>query len=329
MAIQYTSSQLLKKISDNNYSYTSTFNKKIQESDSNVEKLQKEVDVLKNDVRKMKKYSNGIASKTMVEKYLKKFVKSYNSMKKAAGDVTDKDVKKQLEKLDEHILKNEKDLKKIGIKKSLKGEISFNEEKFKDAENKDIDKLFTGRTSFISIANKLMNNVDKSTNSAQNKLIDHKIRKTTKYDINDITVAKDFILGNEIASKLTAYNGIVKDGILNDNDMSDIDNDLERLTFVYGLDSNDVGGQKENFQKLFETNKDDLADVGISYDESSKAVHYNKVADMNNDKFKQAYNKLFAEDSVFGKSIIEYSKNAFYNIIRPNSLGISLIDEQL
>lgn len=45
MAIQYTSSQLLKKISDNNYSYTSTFNKKIQESDSNVEKLQKEVDV--------------------------------------------------------------------------------------------------------------------------------------------------------------------------------------------------------------------------------------------------------------------------------------------
>ena len=89
MAIQYTSSQLLKKISDNNYSYTSTFNKKIQESDSNVEKLQKEVDVLKNDVRKMKKYSNGIASKTMVEKNLKKFVKSYNSMKKAAGDVTD------------------------------------------------------------------------------------------------------------------------------------------------------------------------------------------------------------------------------------------------
>ena len=39
-----------------------------------LEKLQKEVDVLKNDVRKMKKYSNGIASKTMVEKYLKKYL---------------------------------------------------------------------------------------------------------------------------------------------------------------------------------------------------------------------------------------------------------------
>ena len=329
MAIQYTPNELINKISNNDFAYTYSYKKRVREADTDVEVLQKDIEDFRKNVRSLKNYSSGVTTKSKLEKQLNKLVKSYNSMKKTAGNVTDDEVKEQMTKLENLFTDNEKNLKKIGIKKASDGKLSFDEEVFKDVEDKDIDKLFLGKDSFIDMANKIMRKVEKSADEAQYDMVERRISRTTRYDQQDIVVADKFILADAVVSTLAAYNEKVQSNALDSTDQGNLELDFNILAAIYNIDPDNKSGQKANIQQLYIDNKDNLAYVGLSFDADETSMSYDKDVDMSAEKFRSAYQKLFESGSDFGKGIEEYSKNAFISIINPEKLGVSIIDEQV
>ena len=109
MAIQFTTNDLCSKIKEN-YSYTGPVQKKVLEVDTNVQNLKKDIEEFHKTVRSLKKYSNGLTTKSKLERQLSKFVKSYNNMKKTSDSITKDNLKNQLTELDEFIGDNKKRL---------------------------------------------------------------------------------------------------------------------------------------------------------------------------------------------------------------------------
>lgn len=329
MAIQYTPSDLISKISNNDFAYTNSYKKRVREADTDVEGLQKEIENFRKNVRSLRNYSSGVTTKSNLEKQLNKLVKSYNSMKKAAVNVTDDEVKEQMSKLENLFTDNEKNLKKIGIKKASDGKLSFDKEVFEDAEDKDIDKLFLGKDSFIDMANKIMRKVEKSADEAQYDMVERRISRTTRYDQQDVVVAKEFTLADALVSTLVAYNEKVQSNSLDSTDKDNLNYDFSLLAKIYDIDPDDKSGQKANIQKLYIDNKDNLVSIGISFDSNKGSMVFNTVDNVTSDQFKSAYQYLFGSESKFASGISEYSKNAFYSIINPEKLGVSIIDKQV
>ncbi len=81
MAIQYTPIDLINKISNNNFSYTTHRIKKVTETDTSIEKLQEKSESFMKKLKKLKRYSSGSISRDMLENQLTDFLKSYNDMK--------------------------------------------------------------------------------------------------------------------------------------------------------------------------------------------------------------------------------------------------------
>lgn len=329
MAIQYTPSDLISKISNNDFAYTNSYKKRVREADTDVEGLQKDIEDFRKNVRSLRTYSSGVTTKSKLEKQLTKLAKSYNSMKKAAGNVTDDEVKEQMTKLENLFTDNEKNLKKIGIKKASDGKLSFDKEVFEDAEDKDIDKLFLGKDSFIDMANKIMRKVEKSADEAQYNMVERRISRTTRYDQQDIVVADKFILVDALVSTLAAYNDKVQSESLDTKNQDELKLDLNLLAELYNIDPDDKSGQKANIQKLYIDNEDNLAKVGLTFDANNTSINFDVNVKMSEEPFRSAYQKLFASGSVFVKGLSEYSKNAFRNIINPEKLGVSIIDKQV
>lgn len=329
MAIQYTPSELISKISNNDFAYTNSYKKRVREADTDVEGLQKEIEDFRKNVRSLRNYSSGVTTKSKLEKQLNKLVKSYNSMQKAAGNVTDDEVKEQMTKFENLFADNEKDLKKIGLKRSSDGKLSFDEEVFEDAEDKDIDKLFSGKDSFINMANKMMRRVEKSADEAQYDMVERRISRTTRYDQQDVVLANAFTLADALVSTLAAYNEKVQTGTLDDEDKKNLNYDFNILAAIYNIDSDDKSGQQANIKQLYKDNKENLANIGLSFDADETSMSFDININMATEQFKSAYQKLFASGSEFGKGISEYSKNAFYSIINPEKLGVSIINEQV
>ena len=67
----------------------------------------------------------------------------------------------------------------------------------------------------------------------------------------------------------------------------------------------------------------------ISFDSNKGSKVFNTVDNVTSDQFKSAYQNLFGSESKFASGISEYSKNAFYSIINPEKLGVSIIDKQV
>lgn len=330
MAIQYTPSDLISKISKNDFAYTNSYKKRVREADTDVEGLQKEIEDFRKNVRSLRTYSSGVTTKSKLEKHLNKLVKSYNSMKKAAVNVTDDEVKEQMSKLENLFTDNEKNLKKIGIKKASDGKLSFDKEVFEDAEDKDIDKLFLGKDSFIDMANKIMRKVEKSADEAQYDMVERRISRTTRYDQQDILLAEEYLLADSVVSTLEAYNNKVQSGTLDTTDKEEnLYLDFRILAATYNIDPDDKSGQKANIKKLYIDNKDNLANIGLSFNTDKTSMTFDNTIDMTTASFKNAYQTLFASGSVFVNGISEYIKNAFSNIINPEKLGVSIIDEQV
>lgn len=121
MAIQYTPIDLINKISKNNYSYTTHRVKKVTETDESIEKLQDKSEAFQKKLQKLKRYTSGGISKDMLEKQLTDFLKSYNDMKESSESVTNKDVQKQITKLEKLFSDNDKALKRLALKISMDG----------------------------------------------------------------------------------------------------------------------------------------------------------------------------------------------------------------
>ncbi len=73
------------------------------ETDESIEKLQDKSEALQKKLQKLKRYTSGGISKDMLEKQVTDFLKSYNDMKESSESVTNKDVQKQITKLESYL----------------------------------------------------------------------------------------------------------------------------------------------------------------------------------------------------------------------------------
>lgn len=329
MAIQYTSNDLISKLISNDFSYTNAYKSRGREVDTNVEKIQNEIEEFRKNVRSLRNYSSGATVKSKLEKQISKLVKSYNAMKNDSKNVEDEEIKEQLTKLEKLFTDNEKELKKIGITKSEKEELMFDEEVFEDAEEEDFSKLFSGKGSFVDQANKIINKAKSSAEDAYFHIVERNVSRTTRYDQQDIELAEGYLLADAVISTLAAYNEKVQSGALDEADKENLNYDFNILAAIYSIDQEDKSGELDVIQKLYKDNESNLANLGVSFDDEKTSLLYDENTDATTEQFKDAYQYMFGSDAAFAKGVSESSKNAFYNIINPEKIGVSIIDEQV
>lgn len=327
MNVQYSPIDLINKIRQNNYSYTSSYVKKITTADSDVEKLQGKAETFKKKVKTLKKYTSGGISRDMLATQVEDLVKSYNEMKSSSDKVTDKDVQKQLTKLEKLFSENEKGLKKIGIEK-VNGKYTFDSDTFEDAPDKAIDAILVGHDSFIGQADKIMRKVEETADDAQYKVTEHKINRTLNYEETDMALASYMTLAGNTTSAIKASNNLVQSGFLADNDVQESIKTLLDY-FAKSVYRTDAANESENIDKLNQLcldNKDKLEKLGLGFDSEQKSMSFNESTDMTTDEFKTTFNELFGSNAIFGNTVSDYCKNIFNDIVQPDKLGVSILD---
>ncbi|MDE7418356.1 MAG: hypothetical protein K2N44_18975 [Lachnospiraceae bacterium] len=325
MTVQYEPMKLIDQIRQNNYSYTHSYTKKVTEADANVEKLQDKAEAFKKSVKKLKRYSSGGISRDLLESQIEDLVKSYNDMKNSSAKVTDKDVQKQISKLEKLFSDNEKELKKIGVEK-VNGKYSFDSKTFADAADKAIDALFVGHDSFIGQADKIMRKVDETASDAQYNINEYKLSRTLNYEEADMTLAANMTLAGQTTSVMT----IVQSSNLSDSTIQDSTKKL--LAYfaqsVYHADGTNANKNIDKLNQLCIDHKDKLAKLGLTFDNEQKNMVFNASVNMTDPDFRNTYNELFGKNAVFGNAVSEYCKNIFNDIVQPDKIGVSIIDAQ-
>lgn len=327
MNVQYKPYDLINHIKNNNYSYTHSFTKKITEADDNVEKFQGKAESFKKSVKKLKRYSAGGISKELLESQVEDLVKTYNNMKTSSAEVADQDVRKQLSKLEKLFSDNEKDLKKIGVEK-VNGKYALDSKTFAEASDKTINALFEGHDSFISKVDKIMRKVDESASDAQYNINEYKVNQTQKYEEKDMTLAAMMTLAGQTTSAIQSCNDLVQSGQLSDNKVQDSVRTL--LSYfaqsVYRTDSENENTDRLN--RLCLDQKDQLSRLGLTFDSGQKKMSFDPAVDMTTADFQSTYNALFGKNAAFGKTVTEYCKDIFNDIVQPDKIGVSVIDTQ-
>ncbi len=325
MNIQYKPFDLIDTIRDNNLSYTHSFTKKVTTADANVEKLQDKAESFRKSVKKLKRYSPGGISREMLTDQAEDLVKSYNAMKNSSDLVTDKDVQKQLSKLDKLFSDNERTLRKAGIEK-LNGKYTFDRAAFAEASEKTINTLFTGHDSLVGKADKILRNVEETTDDIQYVTSEYNVSSTLKYEEKDMLTAEY----STIAGQATSTLKLIPSGALSDSSMRDSVRDLLQLFSKSAYRTNSAG-KNENIDKLNQLcldQKDRLAKLGLTFDSGQKNMIFDANVDMTTADFQNTYNELFGKNAAFGNTVIQYSKNVFNDIIKPDQIGVSIIDAQ-
>ena len=325
MNIQYKPFDLIDTIRDNNLSYTHSFTKKVTTADANVEKLQDKAESFRKSVKKLKRYSPGGISREMLTDQAEDLVKSYNAMKNSSDLVTDKDVQKQLSKLDKLFSDNERTLRKAGIEK-LNGQYTFDRAAFAEASEKTINTLFTGHDSLVGKADKILRNVEETTDDIQYVTSEYNVSSTLKYEEKDMLTAEY----STIAGQATSTLKLIPSGALSDSSMRDSVRDLLQLFSKSAYRTNSAG-KNENIDKLNQLcldQKDRLAKLGLTFDSGQKNMIFDANVDMTTADFQNTYNELFGKNAAFGNTVIQYSKNVFNDIIKPDQIGVSIIDAQ-
>lgn len=333
MAIQYTPIDLINKISNNNFSYTSHRIKKVTETDTSIEKLQKKSESFKKKLKKLKRYSSGSISKDMLEDQLTDFVKSYNDMKEGSESVTNKDVQKQITKLEKLFTDNKKELKKIGIEE-VNGRYTLNSKTFDKAKGQNIDALLTGHDSFISKADKIMRNLDETAEDAVYSTVTHNTSTTTKYEDSDLVYASYATLASSALLTLEKCNAFVQSGNVSDaivqGSVSDSLDYLVNSTNILLRISPEKSGSVKQYYQLCLENKDKLASVGLNFDSDNKQMTFDdSTVDMTTSDYKSAFNELFGTNAAFNTELSASCKNMVNDILKTSKIGVSIIDEQI
>lgn len=330
MTVQYKPIDLINKISQNNYSYTHSFTKKVTETDANVEKLQDKAETFKKNVKKLKRYTAGGISRDLLESQVEDLVKSYNDMKSSTDQVTNQDVQKQIAKLEKLFSDNEKNLKKAGIEK-VNGKYRFDSDTFGDVSDKTINALFVGHDSLIGQADKIMRKVDETASDAQYNISEYNISQTQKYEETDMELAAYMTLAGQTTSAIKSCDNLVQSGQLSSHDVQDSIKTL--LTYfaqsVYRADSSTENENLDKLNQLCLGQKDQLAKLGLTFDSEQKNMIFDDSIDMTTADFKNAYNELFGKNATFGNAVSGYCKGIFNDIIQPDKIGVSIINAQV
>ncbi|GFI21444.1 hypothetical protein IMSAGC011_00214 [Lachnospiraceae bacterium] len=333
MAIQlkpYTPVDLINKIRDNDFSYTSSYVKKITETDTDIQKLQDSEDSFRKKLKMLKSYSPGGTSKDMVEKRLEDFIKSYNDLEKDSASITDPNVKKQVSKLKKLFSEHEKDLRKVGITKE-KGKYSLNYKIFKNAKDKSIDQLLVGHDSFIGKADKIMRKLEETTDNAEYSIVEHKITQTTEYKENDVLLATKVTLAGSILSALQKNNSLVQSSVIsNPTFQEDIKKSLTSFAdFIYNTNNTDHVETIGKLNQLCLDHKEELSKIGLTFDSENKKMRFDDTIDLTTNDFTSNFNTLFGENAVFGTTAAQDCKKIIHDLLQPEKIGVSIIDQQI
>lgn len=352
MAIQYTATDFLNKLSQSNYSYTNAYKKKVCESNKDVETLQVDVAGLKKTMKDIGKSkglsfnsgldkltiyykknvveSKGLNSKTRLEKHFSNLAKTYNSMNKDAEKISDSEIEKQMDKLEELFEKNEKDLKKIGLKKK-DGKYVFDSEVFKKADGKVINRLLEGKDSFVNQADKIMRKIETRLDDLQYSVVERNLMRTTRYDKDEINLAYSFMFAKESMEKLSGISdGFLASEPLSETSKKEIENHFHSIFLLYE-NANDFDQEDcKKLKELFEDPETEakLAKVGITVGEGvdgEKVLKYNEP-DFDDPDVRNEFVSLFGENSEFTKKVTDCCNNAYHNIVKPEKIGVSIVD---
>lgn len=332
MAVQlkpFLPMDLIEKIVNNNFSYTSSYTKKIVETDTDIQKLQDKEETFRQKLKNLKRYSPGGTSKDLVEKRLEDFLKSYNELESSSASITDKDVKKQISKLKSLFSEHEKDLKKIGVTKE-KGKYTLNSKTFADAKDKAINELLVGHDSFIGKADKIMRKLEGTTDGAEYNVVEHKINRTTKYQKTDIALAANITLAGSAISALQSNNKLIQDNVSDSTFQDSIKECLGYIAkSIYNTDSTDQIALIDKLNQLCLDNKEDLSKIGLTFDSENKKMSFDDKIKLTTSEFKDAYNRLFGENAAFGTTAAEDCKNIINELLQPEKIGVSIIDQKI
>lgn len=330
MAIQYTATDFLNKLSANNYSYTNLYKKKVRESNTDVETLQEDIIKIKKTVKNLGKYSEGVTPKTKLEKQLKSLVETYNSMDKDAGKISNDELAKQMDKFEKLFSENEKNLKKIGLKKS-DGKLEFDSEAFEDAEDKYINKLFTGKDSFVKQADKLIRKIEECADNSQYSLVERSFGSTMRYDTEEMQLAHSFVLAKETTRILGICGGLMEMGALTEEYEEELKMDLGIFSdYVYNNANYYENENYDKLQALCEDKKEELSKIGLTFNENldgKNEMMYDDTVDIDSAEFQEAYISLFGNNSEFVNNITDCCSSGFDSVLNTEKIGVSIVDE--
>ena len=322
--------QLISNIWDKvktNYSYTSSYRKQVRETDEDIQNMQEGISGFRKIIRTLRNYSPNTITKDKLEKNLESFVKEYNELKKDSKNIENKDIRKELSKMDELISENKKELKKIGIKVS-DDELKFDSEIFKDAKDKEINRLFEGNDSFINKIYKTMRNVNKIADESEYQLEYKQFSQTTKYDKTTIDALKT---SNEVPC-IIDFQGTVSalTALSSTEDKAKISEYLTKFAQSYNSFKDMCDEKSIELNMIisgFNANKNDLANLGLNLD-ADNTVSFTQSA-INNDNFAKSYDALFNKKSEFVKVINDSCNTIFNNLISPVKQEDTIINQQV
>lgn len=186
-------------------------NKKHLVMDEDVENIDDKVKVLYEKTKKLSMYRSGSYNESRLTDQLTKFKDAYNTLKKKYDSVSDNPtITKELNKLDSLIAENEKELKKIGIKKNSKGVLEFDSEQLQEAKQSTIDSFFEGTGSFFKLTNKIMKRIDNAVETETYSVETIKVPVYYSYNKEDINTAENILDINKSLVLLEEYDSTLQ-----------------------------------------------------------------------------------------------------------------------
>ncbi|MBD5469697.1 MAG: hypothetical protein HDR19_00870 [Lachnospiraceae bacterium] len=285
-----------------------------------METLQENIAKLKKDVKKLGKYSEGGTTKTRLKSHLESLVKTYNTYKKNAGKISDDETKEQIEKLEKLFADNEKALKKVGLKKSDK-KLELDSDIFDEADQKTINKLFTGRNSFAKQADKIIRKIEECADKVQNSVKEHTFSSLAKYSSDDMDLALFFITGKDNANILSGLGEDIDNGLYNEDEMK------RNLSLFVNLSGSDWYDNEylDKVKALCENNKNELSKIGITVENTDSKITMEYDDDMTNFD-REAFINLFGKNAEFVNGVKECFTDGFNQVIKAEKIGVSIID---
>ncbi len=326
MAIQYNASRFLEMINDG-YKYTTHYQKKVRETNTEVEELEDKLTDFRKSVRKLNSYSSKGTTNEKLEKQLKEFVETYNSVKEGSEEITDKKLSKSLKKMESLIKENKKELKKLGIRENTKGEIIFDEEKFEEVKQKDIEKLFEGKDSFVCSIFRLTKTIQKQAEDARYAIVNRRFSSQIPFENEKVELATDALDITVGITKCESMNALIESGTLTDEQKSVIQSNLTSFVSDYNTLIG-YGAEDTSIKSIIEktaTYKNELSTIGITIDESSNSLAYTQTTSVD----ANVYNALFGDASnSYGNMLTQYAHKIYTSALDTDAHGIS-IDMQL
>lgn len=326
MAIQYNASSFLEMINDG-YKYTTHYQKNVREINTEVEELEDKLTDFRKSVRKLNSYSSKSTTNEKLEKQLKEFVETYNSVKDGSVEITDKKLSKSFKKMEQLVEEHKKELKKLGIRENTKGEIIFDEEKFEEVKPKDIEKLFEGKDSFARNLFRLTKTIQKLAEEAKYDIVNRRFSSQIPFESEKVAVATDALDLTVGITKCESMNALIESGALTEEQKASVKSNLTLFVGDYNTLIG-YGAGDTNIKAIIEktaTYKNELSKIGITIDESSNSLIYDNTTDINFN----AYSTLFGDASnSYGNVLTQYAHKIYTTALDTDSHGIC-IDMQL